>query len=109
MPARPRSAAGNGRLAAKLLHDDRFQRAIGVNEHEGVMWFNRERFEEAVKVLELPDAANLGRAAQAAGYRLDRLERALAEPPRWASTRPASRSTRPTTAGIKKAPTKRGR
>jgi glycosidase len=109
MPVRPRSTAGNGRLAAKLLHDDRFQRAIGVNEHGGVTWFNRERFAEAVKALELSDAANLERAAQAAGYRLDKLEQALAEPPQWASTRPASRSTRPSSAGIKKAPTKRGR
>jgi len=88
-PRRPKSAAGEGRLA-ELLHDDRFQRAIGVNVHEGVTWFNRERFEASVKALDLPHAADLARAAQAAGYRLDKLEQALAEPPGWVSTRRAS-------------------
>ena len=108
-PARTRSAAANRRLAARLLRDDRFRRAIGVNEHDGVTWFNRERFEHAVKTLELPNAANLAASARAAGYRLDKLEKAMTEPPKWASTRAPSRSTPPGTGSAKKQPTNRGR
>ena len=87
-----------GRLTAKLLDDERFQRAIGMNQHEGVTWFNRERFEEAVKWLGLANAAQLTRSAQAANYRFDSLAKTVAEPPKWASTRRPTRTpTRPST------------
>jgi hypothetical protein len=92
--ARGRTPRGNGRKPLQLLADDRFRRAIGVNEHEGVAWFNQERFDNAVTWLELPNAAELRRAAKQAGYRLDKLEAALAEPPAWASTRPVRTSPR---------------
>jgi glycosidase len=84
-----RAERSNGKVIPDLLRDDRFRRAIGVNEHDGVRWFNSERFEHAVEWLQLPRAAELSRSAKKAGYRLDTLEKALAEPPEWASTRPA--------------------
>jgi hypothetical protein len=61
----------NDEISPALLRDPHFRRLIGVNEHEGVEWFNKERFEETVGALGLPVA--LGRAAERAGYRLDRL------------------------------------
>ena len=76
----------------ELLRDERFRRAIGVNEHDGHTWFNKERFEHALEVLALARKADLRKAADKAGYRLDRLEKELAAPPKWASTTPA-RST----------------
>ena len=94
-----------------LLADQRFRRAIGANVHEGVTWFNRERFEHAVRALGLPQPAILVKIAERAGYRLDRLGEELrksttaatagapgkpAEPPKWASTRPAEPPPRPT-------------
>jgi hypothetical protein len=85
--AMPAAARTNGNRPLELLRDERFRRAIGVNEHGGVTWFDRERFESAVARLELPNAAELRRAATASGYRLDRLEKLLVEPPVWASTR----------------------
>ncbi len=93
--AKRASSAANGRRPQELLQDEHFRRAIGVNEHEGVTWFNRERFEEAVEWLELPDAAGLARAAERSGYRLARLERAIADPPKWASTRPPKAAIKP--------------
>ena len=88
--ARPRGGRGNGRRpAVDLLADDRFQRAIGVNEHDGVTWFNRERFAESVAWLDLPNVDDLVVTAEKSGYRLDRLRNLLGEPPKWASTRPA--------------------
>ncbi len=88
----------NGRRPAQLLADDRFRRAIGVNEHDGASWFDRERFDNAVTWLELPDAPALRKSAKAAGYQLAKLEAALAEPPEWASTRPVrARSSRTAT------------
>ena len=92
-----RNVRGDGKLPRDLLADERFRRAIGVNEHNGVTWFNRERFENAVKQLGLPRAAELVSAAAKAGYRLDALEEFLAALPRWASTcpvRPRPASTR---------------
>ena len=89
LDARPRGARSNGRKPVALLADDRFQRSIGVNEHDGVTYFNRERFDDAVEFLALPDAAALSSAAHKSHYRLDDLKALLAEPPKWASTRPA--------------------
>jgi glycosidase len=62
-----------------LLADDRFRRAIGVNEHEGVEWFNRERFESAIERLGVPPRrrARLRSAAKRGGYQLAALEREL--------------------------------
>ena len=92
--ARPRSGRGTGRKPRELLADDRFRRSIGVNEHDGVTWFNRERFEHAVTWLALPNAADLTSAAQTSGYRLDRLDKLLAAPPKWASTTSAAAAHR---------------
>ena len=39
------TASARPRQLKDLLRDDRFQRAIGTNEHDGARWFNRERFE----------------------------------------------------------------
>ena len=95
LEARPKSGRGNGtKPAANLLTDDRFLRAIGVNEHEGVTWFNRERFEEAVKWLSLPDAADLIAAGKKSDYQLDKLRKLLSVLPKWASTRPAKPAPR---------------
>jgi glycosidase len=64
-----------------VLSDERVRRAIGVNDHDGVTWFNRERFEQLMIWLELQRGARasaarvkaLHAAAKRAGYRLDRL------------------------------------
>ncbi len=84
---------GNGPLPVELLRDDRFRRAIGVNEHDGVTWFNRERFEHALTWLGLPRVRELSAAAVKAGYRIDELENQLVAPPNWVSTRLASTPT----------------
>jgi hypothetical protein len=86
------AASGNGFKPRELLRDERFRRAIGVNEHEGKLWFNKERFEHALDVLAMPRRAELRRAADKAEYRLDAFEKALAAPPKWASTRPARKT-----------------
>ncbi len=92
--ARPR--IDSAPLPADVLHDDRFRRAIGVNEHDGVTWFNRELFEHAVTSLDLPRLRELIAAAGKSGYRLDELERRLATPPKRASApQPKQTSTRP--------------
>ncbi len=83
-----RPSINSAPLPVDVLHDDRFRRAIGVNEHEGVTWFNRELFEHAVTSLDLPRLRELIATAGKSGYRLDDLERRLAAPPKWASTRP---------------------
>jgi hypothetical protein len=87
-------ARTNGNRPLELLRDERFRRAIGVNEHGGETWFDQERFDSAVALLELSNGAELRRAATASGYRLDRLEKLLAEPPVWASTRPVKSTAR---------------
>ncbi len=91
--------ASPNRKLPELLADDRFRRAIGVNQHDGVTWFGHERFEHAVKFLGLPNAAQLTKAAAASGYRIDNLEKELAklsgDKPKWASTRAAPPVTRP--------------
>ena len=92
LATRPKSGRGNGRKPVDLLADDRFRRSIGVNEHDGVTYFNRERFSHAVEFLALPDAADLGIAAHKSRYRLDDLKRVLGEPPKWASTAPVRRT-----------------
>jgi len=69
----------NGRLPGELLQSARFRRMIGVNHHQGIEWFNKERFERAVDAL--PVAAGQRRqlrtAAEKSGYRVDRLAAAL--------------------------------
>ena len=70
----------DGRTMQELLRDERFQRAIGVNEHDGVRYFNRERFEHAMDVLALPGAASLRRLAEKSDFRLDDFALAVAEP-----------------------------
>jgi hypothetical protein len=76
------------RALTDLLADDEVRRYIGVNRHQGILWFNKERFEEllwwlllvATLVTEERGAAGprevLGRLAQAAeasGYQLEKL------------------------------------
>jgi glycosidase len=90
--------AGDGLLSADALHDAELQRAIGVNEFEGVTWFDRERFERTISWLPLPgitgaapskarlesaqkEVRRLRRAAEDAGYRLDRLEQTVSRRP----------------------------
>jgi hypothetical protein len=75
------------------LRDERFRRAIGVNSHGGQEWFNKERFEHSLDVLGLARKAELKKAADKAGYRLDAFEKELASPPRWASTGPTRATT----------------
>jgi hypothetical protein len=98
LEARPKTSRANGKRPAELLADDRFQRSIGVNEHDGKSYFNKERFVESVEWLALPDAAELTAAAAKARYRLDDLRKLLAEPPKWASTTPARPTPRSTPA-----------
>src|SRR3954452_24095339 len=92
---RPKSGRTNGRKPVDLLADDRFRRAIGVNEHDGVTYFNRERFDAAVAWLALPEAKSLTAAAGKSRYRLDELARLLSQPSPSATTtraRPTPRS-----------------
>jgi hypothetical protein len=91
---RKRAQRANGKVVPELLRDDRFQRAIGVNEHDGVTWFNRERFEHAVKWLGLSQAAELTKSARKAAYRLDELEKQLSGTAKPPATRRV-RQTRP--------------
>ncbi|MDL2334577.1 MAG: alpha-amylase family glycosyl hydrolase [Chloroflexota bacterium] len=79
---------GDGASPHDLLGDDRFQRIIGAHEADGVTWFNREAFENAVTVLGLARPDDLVAAAASSEYRLDDLAKLVAEPPPWTSTRP---------------------
>jgi hypothetical protein len=81
---RPKTAEADGALPAWLLRDERFRRAIGVNAHEGVEWFNKERWAQALDRLAVPatQRRRLASAAEKAGYRLDRLAAQLEKPPR---------------------------
>ncbi|HWH24970.1 MAG TPA: hypothetical protein VNW68_08790, partial [Candidatus Limnocylindria bacterium] len=87
---------------ADLLADDRFRRAIGVNQHDGVEWFDKQRFESAIESLDLSPSrrARLRSAAKRGGYRLAALQAAMAAPSRATrrrpSAKPASTSTRGT-------------
>ena len=87
-----RGPTGNGVKPRELLRDERFRRAIGINEHDGAAFFNKERFEHALSVLAVPRAGEWRKEAEKAEYRLDLFEKALAAPPPWASTRPARKT-----------------
>jgi len=87
------SAASNGLKPRELLRDERFRRAIGVNQHGGSEWFNKERFEHSLDVLGLARKADLKRAADKSHYRVDAFEKELAAPPTWASTGPTRATT----------------
>ena len=106
----------DGAAPAELLRSERFRRAIGVNEHDGVEWFNKERLERAVDAIPMPPTrrARLKAAAERSGYRLDRMAAEMVKVPRTArsaakptggsrSPRPAPRKPQPSS------PTKRGR
>ncbi|HUP83929.1 MAG TPA: alpha-amylase family glycosyl hydrolase [Candidatus Limnocylindria bacterium] len=82
------AAAPDGLAPRELLADDRFRRLIGVNEADGVTWFNKEDFARVVTALALPRVEDLIAAAEKSGYKLDELVRLAAEPPSWVSTRP---------------------
>jgi glycosidase len=92
--ARPKNGRNGATTTTDLLKDDRFRRAIGVNVADGVTWFDRDRFAEAVTVLALPDAAGLTAAAAKSHYRIDDLARLVGEAPAWSSTRPAKPAPR---------------
>jgi hypothetical protein len=68
-------AAARDGLSPDILRDEHFRRLIGVNEHEGVEYFNKEGFEAALKELDLPAAKRRALVASAgkSGYRVDRL------------------------------------
>jgi len=82
---------------AGWLNDPLVARAIGVHQHDGVIWFNRERFERLAEWLQVPELERLGwrreetaamrraerlsAAADASGYRLDELAKLLAQGP----------------------------
>jgi hypothetical protein len=97
LESRPGSGRGDGKRQAELLADDRLQRSIGVNEHDGTSYFNKERFSEAVKWLELPAAAELTAAAAKSGYRLDDLRKLLAKPPKPPKSTKSPKSPPPVT------------
>jgi hypothetical protein len=71
---------------ARWFADGPLRAALRVNEADGTTWFEREAFELLVEVVgSLPanrstDGPLLVRAADAAGYRVDRLLAALAGP-----------------------------
>ncbi len=92
------SRGASGRRTDKrsmdLLADERFRRSIGVNEHDGTAYFNRELFNEAVAWLELPEPEALRAMAKKAQYRVEEMKRLMGQPPMWASTRPARTSSR---------------
>jgi hypothetical protein len=96
-----KSARANSLAPGRLLADERFRRAIGVNEHDGVAYFNRERFADAVEWLAVPDEASLVAAARKSEYRLDDLSALLEGQPDGSSisqasgvaTKPASQSS----------------
>jgi hypothetical protein len=104
---RPKSAGTDGALPAWLLRDERFRRAIGVNEHDGVEWVSKERWQVAVDHLDVPAVRRrqLLAAAEKAGYRVDALTKALgaqAVKPKRAQPRATSAPT----ASVKKPRTK---
>jgi hypothetical protein len=76
---RAKGAEADGALPGWLLRDERFRRAIGVNEDEGVEWFSKERWASALARLAVPavQRKRLSSVAEKAGYRLDRLAAAL--------------------------------
>jgi glycosidase len=76
-----------GRLVSRLLADDEARRFMGVNRYQGVLWFNKERFDELLDWLQLAATlqqaenlaacerlgAKLAVAASEAGYQVDKL------------------------------------
>ncbi len=110
---RPSGLRGRGRqrdlrLLERWLASEPIREAMGVNTWDGEEWLDRDRFAallawaqrlDAIETGAPPDSALTDRllaAAEAAGYRLDRLRAALSEPPAAARTRSTSRRpTRP--------------
>jgi glycosidase len=102
--ARPSQVRNPARLAAVWLADPDVRAFIGVNEWEGVEWFAKEAFERLLALAAALDRADgasrtspaigkLGRAAEAAGYRVDRFLASLEAPVRAPSRRSGSRSS----------------
>jgi hypothetical protein len=99
------------RIVDAWRNDDTAARAVGVNEHRGVRWFNREAFEQAVRWWSLATgaagaphervverAATLREAAAVSGYRIDDLVAVLEGRPLAAAastTPPSARSAAP--------------
>jgi hypothetical protein len=118
-PSDVRGTAGqrDAKLLERWLADDSIRTAIGVNTWEGVQYFDRDRFAamlawaarlDALSGRVKPDAgfvARLMAAAEAAGYRVDRLAETLAAPAPAAAKPAAARGTpaKPRPAASKKA------
>jgi hypothetical protein len=93
----------DGKLFERWLADDSIRTAIGVNTWEGVQYVDRDRLAAMLRwaarldVLggrATPDRSFVERlmaAAEAAGYRVDRLVEALAAPKPAAAKRPAAK------------------
>ncbi len=87
-----RGAARDARLVERWLARPAVREAMGVHAWEGVEWLDRERFTsilewaarlDTVELDRAPDTTlpdRLGAAAEAAGYRLDRLLASLSRP-----------------------------
>ncbi len=114
-PARPPASgrrsgaagvAGDRRLVARWNGIDRIRAAMGVNSWEDVTWLDGDRFLDLVRWAATLDAVESGAApdatfvhrltaaAEAAGYRLDRLMRASPRPRRTPAPRPKPESAR---------------
>jgi glycosidase len=92
-----RETRPDGPMPPEWLANETLRRAIGVNDYEGVTWFDRDRFDELAAWLQVPllaeasnrraataarqRAARLRRAAERSGYRLDALEREISARP----------------------------
>jgi hypothetical protein len=110
----PLGSSAGGNKSPAWLDDPEVQRAIGVNEHEGTTYFNRERFLNTIEWLAVPamehdpspkrtaptqialkTVEELAATAQRSGYRLDEFRRMLSEAPKWVSTQPVNANTSP--------------
>jgi glycosidase len=95
---RPSQMRNPARLATAWLDDPEVRAFLAVNEWEGAEWFAKEAFETLLALAAAldradgasrtsPAIAKLRRAAEAAGYRVDRFLAALEEPPARRSPR----------------------
>ena len=84
-------------MPTELLRNERFRQAIGVNQHAGVEWFNKERFERAVAALPIAPARRqrLKAAGDRSGYRLDLLAVELAATSRSVARAKPRNETKP--------------
>jgi glycosidase len=102
--ARPSQVRNPARLAAAWLDDHEIRAFLGVNTWEGVEWFSKESFETLLDLVAELDRADgvsraspaigkLRRAAEEAGYRVDRFLAGLQAPAKPATKPPRPRAT----------------